>query len=349
MRPIKLAADDRPLGRVPAAKTKSKAKTKKRSASRKTGVSLGATFMAQVGSMGAGLAGLKSFFTRSDTSKKGTKGRASARRRGPRSWQRISIFGGGIVAAALMVGYVGYLVIANDVIGHTAEWMHEKRLIALGGAGLVVQEVSVVGRERTSSKRLMAALDVARGDSIVDFDPEAARVRIEKLGWVEHASVMRRYPDEIFVRLQERRPFARWQFKEHTMVIDRKGMVVSQRDQAEFRHLPKVVGDGANEKAAELFDLLSKSPALFTRLQNAVRVRDRRWNLEFSNGVQVMLPEEGSAHAWSKLEELQADKKILNKGLVAIDLRNSDRMFVRLRPADAEFRRETQTSSGDRT
>ena len=240
-------------------------------------------------------------------------------------------------------------MITHDVVGQTAEWMHEKRLIALGGAGLVVQEVSVVGRERTSSENLMAALDVKRGDSIVDFDPEAARQRLEKLGWVEQASVMRRYPDEIFVRLQERRPFARWQSKEHTMVIDRKGIVVSKRDQAEFRHLPKVVGPGANDKAAELFDLLSKSPALFTRLQNAVRVRDRRWNLEFSNGVQVMLPEEGSAHAWSKLEVLQANRKILNKGLVAIDLRNNDRMFVRLRPADAEFRREAITSSGDRT
>lgn len=347
MRPIKLAANDRPLGRVPAAK--SKAKTKKRSAPRTAGVSLGAKFMAQVRSVSAGLVVLKTLFSRSANAQKGTKGRASPRRRGPRSWQRISVFGGGVVAAALMVGYIGYLVIANDVVGHTAEWMHEKRLIALGGAGLVVQEVSVVGRERTSSERLMVALGVTRGDSIVDFDPEAARARIEKLGWVEHASVMRRYPDEIFVRLQERRPFARWQIKEHTMVIDRKGMIVSQRDQAEFRHLPKVVGEGANEKAAELFDLLSKSPALFTRLQNAIRVRDRRWNLEFSNGVQVMLPEEGSAYAWSRLEELQANKKILNKGLVAIDLRNSDRMFVRLRPADAEFRRETKTSSGDRT
>lgn len=156
---------------------------------------------------------------------------------------------------------------------------------------------------------------------------------------------MRRFPDEIFVRLQERRPFARWQNKKKTVVIDRKGEVISQIDNVEFRHLPKVVGAGANERAAELFDLLSKTPTLFTRLQNAVRVRDRRWDLEFGNGVKVLLPEEGSAVAWAKLNELQQDKKILNKGILAIDLRTADRMYVRLRPADAEFRRDTDTET----
>lgn len=349
MRQINVSADDRPLGRVPKAKSKPTAKRKTTSKRKSTSFSIGAEISKLIKILASGLHSLTQLFAKSGKKPQKKSVRASTRRRGAQPWGRVALIGCGVLGVSLAVGYVGYLIVTNDVVEKTADWVTEKRLAALGGVGLVVQEVSVVGRERTHIDKLMAALDVTRGTSIVDFDPEAARKRIEMLGWVEHASVMRRYPDEIFVRLVERRPFARWQSHSKTMVIDRKGVVISKRDLAEFSHLPKVVGFGANDKAAELFDLLAKSPALFTRLQNAVRVRDRRWNLEFSNGVKVLLPEEGSAHAWAQLEKLQANKKILNKGVVAIDLRNGDRMFVKLRPADAEFRRDAYNKSETRS
>jgi cell division protein FtsQ len=349
MRPIKVTAHDRPLGPVPGERRKSAPKRKKSAKKKSSSFSV----MAEVGKLGRMMAavfsGLKNSIAKFRKPVKRKTARAASRRRGAQPLGRLALMGSGVLAVSLGVGYLGYLVVANNVIDQSVDWVQEKRLQALGGVGLVVQEVSVVGRERTPSDQLMAALNVVRGTSIVDFDPEAARARIEKLGWVEEASVMRRYPDEIFVRLNERRPFARWQKNGKTVIIDRKGAVVAKRDQSEFKHLPKVVGFGANDKAASLFDMLAKSPALFTRLQNAVRIRDRRWNLEFSNGVKVLLPEEGTEHAWSQLEKLQANRKILNKGVMAIDLRNGDRMFVKLRPGDAEFRRENQKKSETRS
>ncbi|MEH6546529.1 MAG: cell division protein FtsQ/DivIB, partial [Sneathiella sp.] len=100
-----------------------------------------------------------------------------------------------------------------------------------------------------------------------------------------------------------------------------------------------VVGSGANEHAAELFDMLAQNPTLFTRLRNAVRVRDRRWNLEFDNDVSVLLPEENARQAWKQLAAMQNEKKLLDKGLIAIDLRAADRMYVRLKSDAAASRR----------
>ena len=106
MRQIKIAADDRPLGRSPAAKPKqkAKAKTQKRRSAQKNNLSVGATFAKVMGALASGFSASKSLFNRLPTSKKGAKGRAAPRRRGPRSWQRVSAFGGGIAAIALMVG-----------------------------------------------------------------------------------------------------------------------------------------------------------------------------------------------------------------------------------------------------
>ncbi len=349
MRQIKVTAHDRPLGPIPGEKRKAAPKRKKSTQKKAAGFSIIGEISKLARMIAAAVTGLKSSLVNFRKPVKRKSTRTASRRRGGQPLGRLALIGSGVLTISLGVGYLGYLVVTNNVIDQSVDWVQEKRLQALGGVGLVVQEVSVVGRERTPADQLMAALNVTRGTSIVDFDPEAARARIEKLGWVEEASVMRRYPDEIFVRLSERRPFARWQNNGKTVIIDRKGAVVAKRDQSEFKHLPKVVGLGANEKAASLFDMLAKSPALFTRLQNAVRIRDRRWNLEFSNGVKVLLPEEGTEHAWSQLEKLQANRKILNKGVMAIDLRNGDRMFVKLRPGDAEFRRESHKKSETRS
>ncbi|MBL4907268.1 MAG: FtsQ-type POTRA domain-containing protein, partial [Sneathiella sp.] len=224
-------------------------------------------------------------------------------------------------------------------------WVDDTKEEALASLGMTIQEVSVTGRDRTTPHSLMKVLQVERGRSIFDFDPEVVRSRIEQLGWVETASVMRRFPDEIFVRLTERRPFARWQLNGKTSIIDRNGVVITKSEMAEFRYLPKIVGIAANKDAAELFDMLAKTPALFTRLQNAIRIRERRWNLEFDNGVTVLLPEEGSSEAWAGLDKMQQDKKILNKSVMTIDLRSKDRIYVRLRPDDAQIRRDAESET----
>jgi cell division protein FtsQ len=332
MRQIKIDQNDRP---VRATKKTKKAGSRK-SVTAKKANSMRFSFS------NFDLSGFTGIFTKRKSGKSTrskSKRQTISRKKPIGNWRKLAT---GSLAFAVLCGgvaYSGYQIVQNDVVGKTSLWVSEQRLALIGNMGLVVQEVSVVGRERTQSRAIMAALAVTRGESLVDFDPDAARKRIEALGWIEEASVMRRYPDEIFVRVQERRPFARWQMDKETVVIDRKGFVVSRRNNPEFAHLPKVVGNGANIRAAELFDMLAKQPALFTRLEYAMRVRDRRWNLGFGNGVKVMLPEEGTNVAWLSLNEMQQKRKILNKGVVSIDLRSSDRMYVRLREGDAEFLR----------
>ncbi len=341
MREIKLSAGDRPV------RSQKKAASKKanRARSKKAPTRHLSDFQLFRENLNAVLkAPVKFYQSVRDTFSTGEKEKArsrkrTARRRQQPNWYRLAIPAAVILAIALPVGAAGYYIVQNSVIENSVAWVSETTEVTVLAAGLSVQEVSVAGRERTARADLMKALSVKRGDNILSFDPAAARQRIESLGWVETAAVMRRFPDEVFVRITERRPFARWQRDRKTAVIDRNGAIVSEKDSSEFRYLPKVVGKGANKDAAALFDVLAQAPTLFTRLENAVRVRGRRWNLEFENGVTVLLPEQGAAVAWTKLGRLQTEKGILNKGVTSIDLRSKSKMYVRLKPDDAEFRR----------
>ncbi len=201
------------------------------------------------------------------------------------------------------------------------------------GTSLRVRDVVVEGRSLTPEGMLRAALGVSKGDKLLGFSLEAARARIERLTWVQHASVERRLPGTIVVQLTERRPFAVWQTRDKFVLIDRAGQVVAEQDPVKdataFATLPLVVGPGAPEFAAALLDQLAAQPGLRARVVAAIRVGERRWNLRLNNGADVLLPEGAEAPAMNKLMELQTAQALLDRPLQTLDLRLPDRMVVR--------------------
>jgi cell division protein FtsQ len=236
---------------------------------------------------------------------------------------------GGVVV--LMLGLTAYGML-RPAPGGTLATMRERVGGALAAAGLRVTNIVVEGRANTPEPLLRAAIGVSKGDPILSFSVEDARKRIEELSWVEQATVERRLPGTIVVNLKERRPFAIWQNQGRFVLIDRNGQVVADQDVANFRKLPLVVGPGAPAAAAPLLDALAEHPALQARVTAAVRVGERRWNLRMDNGADVMLPEGHETAALDRLQQLQQDHVILDRPLIAIDMRLPDRLVVRARP-----------------
>ncbi len=202
-------------------------------------------------------------------------------------------------------------------------------------AGLEVQQVILEGRRNTPRDLFEAALGVRRGDPLLAFSPAEARARLETIAWVEHAHVERRLPGTILVRLTERTPFAIWQHNGRFSIIDRAGNVVTSETLDAFGPLPLLVGAGAQKEGAALHDLLAAHPEVLRRVQAMVRVGERRWNLRLHNGADVLLPEGQEAPAIGRLAELHGQHALLDRPLLAIDLRLPDRLVLRQPPAPA--------------
>ncbi|HVZ08902.1 cell division protein FtsQ/DivIB [Rhodopila sp.] len=200
-------------------------------------------------------------------------------------------------------------------------------------SGMRVQDIRIEGRENTPEPLLRAAIGIAKGDPMLGFSLEQTRARIETLSWVEHATVERRLPDTVVIFLEERRPYAVWQHQGKYVLVDRDGQVVADQDVAQFRNLPLIVGAGAPAAAKTLLTALTDRPALQTKVVAAVRVGERRWNLRMTNGMDVMLPEGHEAAALDRLTQLQQDMDVLDRPLLAIDMRLPDRLVFRPRPA----------------
>lgn len=250
------------------------------------------------------------------------------RRRLPRRIRRGALW---LLLAVAVAGSYGAILASRMPAGQAALAQATDRFIAATGAlGLVVSEIEVQGRETTDVGTVMAALSAARGTPILAVSPSRAKEQLESLPWVRSATIERRLPGTLFVRLAERHPLAVWQHGGIQQLIDRKGAVIPVDDLSRFAHLPTVVGDDAAPYAAALIDMLTSQPELATRVTAAVRVGGRRWNLRIDDAIVVMLPEENAESAWSWLAELERTSLLLKRDVQTVDLRLPDRLVLRV-------------------
>jgi cell division protein FtsQ len=205
-------------------------------------------------------------------------------------------------------------------------------------AGIAVREVLVEGRVETKADRILAALEVHRGSPLLAFSPTVARKRLLALGWVKDARVERRFPDVIYVHLEERRPVAIWQQAGRLALVDESDAVIGEDAVPRFPSLPVIVGPDAPEEFAALSAALESRPEMLAHVMAAVRIGGRRWDLRLTNGMTVLLPERNVATAWQVLADAVRDRALLERDIAHIDLRLPDRLVLRLSPGAAPGR-----------
>jgi cell division protein FtsQ len=265
----------------------------------------------------------------------------------PRWWQP-TIFGGGLVATLCVVGGLGFWLGNAGLAAHAGGALAERALALSARLGFAVREVYADGRVRTDPEALRRQLGIAVGQPILAVDPVSTRLRLEQLPWVERASVERRLPDRIEVRLIERQPLALWQRADRFALIDRRGEVIAPDIAAldgaggaepdpelaiRWGQLRVLVGEQAPRHAARLFALLSTEPELWARVAAATWIGDRRWTLRLDNRIDVLLPEEGVLAAWRLLARKAQEDQLLERAISVVDLRFlPDRLRLRLDP-----------------
>lgn len=242
-------------------------------------------------------------------------------------WAGIALAGGGIVAAAIWVVQPGTLKsvgaeIRAGFVSATAE------------AGMTVQRIRTEGPRLSSADAIDAAVGVALGTPIFEVDLDAARERIEAVGWVERATVERHLPSTLHVRIVERTPVALWQHNQRLVMVDRTGAEIVGEAVHRFSHLPVIVGDGALDRMPTLLDAMASEPALSARVRAAIWIGGRRWTLRFDNGLEAKLPESEIGAAWARLVREVGDHSLLDEPFAVVDLRLPDRTILRQRPPE---------------
>ena len=208
-------------------------------------------------------------------------------------------------------------------------------------AGFGVERVTISGIARLYEREVLQAAGIDGHSSVVFVDVADVRERLLKVPLIASVSVRKLYPNEIVINQVEREPAALWQRNGEISVIAADGTVIDEMRDDRYAALPLVVGEEANERLKDYLALIEASGALGERIKAGTYVSGRRWTLKL-DGVDIRLPETGAAEALGRLVKLERDSAILEKDIIAIDLRMPDRVVVRLTEEAAAARAESQ-------
>jgi len=202
----------------------------------------------------------------------------------------------------------------------------------VGRAGFKVDRIEVTGAKRMDRMTVYAVALDQRSRAMPLIDLAAVRYRLLDYPWIADARVSRRLPDTLVIDIVEREPVAIWQNHGQLMLIDVSGKPLEPVSPDAMPPLPLVIGDGANEQEPGYQKLMEAAPALKRLVKAASWVGERRWDLMFASGEKLSLPEgeTASARALAKFATLDARDRLLGRGYVSFDLRNDDRLVIRM-------------------
>lgn len=204
--------------------------------------------------------------------------------------------------------------------------------------GLGLEQVTISGISQIREAEVLGAAGLTDKVSLAFLDVNEVRERLERVPMIKSAAVRKLYPNELVITLNEREPHAIWQLNGELFVIASDGMVIDLMQDERFADLPLVVGDRANLRNKDYLALLDAAGPLKSRIRAGTLVAGRRWTLKMDNGMDVRLPELGATDAVARLVKLEREQKILEKDVLAIDLRMTDRIVVRLTEEAASAR-----------
>ena len=253
--------------------------------------------------------------------------RANRRRAWPR-WIQPALRSAGVLALLGGVVVGGGLLWQSGLAQRLSDGLGNTVIRATALAGFRVDEVLVTGRSGAEKQDLLNAIKLNRGDPILGFSIGRAQAELQRLPWIAAATVERRLPNMVYIRITERVPMALWQYDRKLVLIDKAGTILADQGVERFVKLPIIVGKGAPEHAPDLLLHLANEPILSPHLAAAVWVGSRRWDLRLDNGINVRLPEYDYAGALRRLSDLVSRESLFDRDIVAIDLRLPDRLIV---------------------
>ena len=214
--------------------------------------------------------------------------------------------------------------------------------VAVAGALLLVRFVAgdrfaltrfqITGNSRTRTEEILNVLSAWRGKNLVALDLAPLAARLTTQPWIDRATVNKRFPDGISVRVTERKAIALFREGDAFWWVDSAGHPIARydprRDRAEYvilsgdrRALPDAVG--------LLEDLRARRPEYFPALSEIASLPDGGFGMMdtiFRKSIRVL-----RADAPEKIHALlDARGFIESRGWEAraIDLRFADRIIL---------------------
>jgi cell division protein FtsQ len=228
------------------------------------------------------------------------------------------------VLAFLMIGGGSYAFLRSPVAARWGNALSQEFVDASVRAGFVVGRVYSEGRSLADEAALSRALHSVHGKALFSVELSELKSQIEALPWVRTASIGRRLPDTLWVRLEEHRPVARWMDGTRQVLVSDAREIFKVKNANRYKELPLLFGKGAPTRVDEVLRLIDSEPELASHVTGARLVGERRWDVYLDSRIEVRLPSKRPEAAWHRLAAEERETGVIRRAVTSIDLRNPD-------------------------
>lgn len=243
------------------------------------------------------------------------------------------LIGNFLLLGAMWLLTFGVITVRHNLVGKQIDSLLSELYDKTAVFGWGLDDVTLEGRHKTTLSAVLNAVNLKRGDNILELNLDEIHAKVAALPWVKSATVTRRYfPNVIHISIVEKEVKSIWQYNQEFYPIDEDGQII-ETEYVPQKDLLLIIGQGAPEHFNEILRIMEKDKELFGRLKAANFISNRRWDLIFDDiehGVTVKMPEENVEAAWKKLVKLDKTRGILKRKLTFIDLRLKNKVIVRL-------------------
>ncbi len=218
-----------------------------------------------------------------------------------------------------------------DLAGSVSRIWNDTRAAIVERPQFVISSMDIPGVSEDLAEQIRVAAFVRLPANSLEVDVNQVRERVESLDAVERASVRAHANGVLEIRAIERLPVVVWRSMTGLQLLDHNGVRVAEVDSRLRRpDLPLIAGAGAAAHVPQALRLLDGAQPLHDRIRGLVRVGERRWDLVLDRDQIIQLPEEDPLSALRRVMALHAAEDLLDRDVVAIDLRNPERPMLRL-------------------
>lgn len=262
-------------------------------------------------------------------------------------------------ARRLALPAVGFLLGAW-IWGQEAIWVSAEAALAEARRALIerpefaVTRLEIVGGGDALRGTVEERIDFRAPVSSLELDLDGIRREVEAVPGVAGARVTVSAEGSLRVEVTERVPVALWRWEGQLLLVDIEGVVIGPVvRRADRPDLPLIVGEGADRAVEEALALHRRAAALRDRVRALVRVGERRWDLVLTGAgakayaeaaakgavieeeipdQRIKLPAAGAEQALARVLALNAAEDLLEREVIAVDMRLPDRPTLRLSP-----------------
>ena len=229
------------------------------------------------------------------------------------------------VFLTLLIAYFSYFEHKNSIF---EQLKLNKFKILYRPKNINIPNLIILGNKYMDAKSLIYELNKNLNSDKIKNDLFVISNVLKKKNLIKKFIITKNSENLLTIKIEEKTIIGLTNIKDRNYLIDEFNNLIEAEITPNFFNLPVFIGKNSNKNANVILGLIKENNINLDYTSFSF-IDDRRWNINLSNGVKILLPENKVLDTLKLLKKIDSEYDILKGNFVEIDLRIYGKYFLK--------------------